>query len=99
MAGKQGQRLSQDDVAELSAYDERGVARSAKFDGVVFDNASGGGAFYRYATVEEERAGADAAKAAEEGRVAAEKLAARVDADVAKRAGADPAVAPPTPQG
>ncbi len=98
-ASKSGQRLTQDEVAEMTAYREKGAAAPAKFDGVVFDNASGGDMHYRYATADEERTAADATKAAEEGRLAAEKLAARVDAEVAKRAGADVAVAPPMTQG
>lgn len=100
MAGKAGQRLTQDEVAEVYAYDAKGVARPAKYDGVVFDSASGGGAFYRYATAEEDKAAAESAKAAQAAREADDKLAAKVDAEIAKRAAADGgAVVPPMPQG
>ncbi len=99
MASKAGQRLNADEVAEYTAYLDRSAAPPAKYDGVVFDNASGGEMHYRFATAEEERAATDAAKAAEAARADAEKLAAKVDAEIAKRQGADIAVAPPMPQG
>jgi len=101
MAGKNaGQRLSQDEVAEYLAYRNREAAPPAKYDGVVFDNATPGSeAFYRFATPEEERAGQEAAKAEAEARASAEKMNAKIDAELAKRgASAEPAV-PAQPAG
>ena len=61
-------------------------------------DASGGGAVYRWPTAQEEKSAQEASKAVADAAAAEEKLAAKVDAEIAKRAAADPVV-PPKPEG
>ena len=95
MASKAGQRLTAAEVAEMQSYTNQGIAAPAKYDGVVFDNASGGEMHYRYATAEEEKAGQETAKREADALAADAAARERALADAAKRD--EPAV-PAKPQ-
>lgn len=91
---KHGQRLSRQEVEEIEAFREQGRALPDKYDRVVFDNATGADAFYRWMTADEERA-ADAYA----DRLASEQAAYRKRLEDARRfapAGPLPPV-PPVP--
>lgn len=85
MAGSEGQWLSREDVDELEARRERGVALPAKFDDVVFDNTRGGniGAGYRYKTAGEKKIEDEQAKVAEEATNRRAQLLEKVDKEAA----------------
>lgn len=78
MANKAGQRLNAEEVREVEAYREAGIALPEKYDRIVFDNASGVDAFYRYQTAEEEKTGQARTKAAADEVAARETLMAKV---------------------
>jgi hypothetical protein len=68
-----GKVLSNDEVAQMLAYDEVGVARPEAYDGVVFDATGISGAVYRCKTTDEATAGDETAKAAADASAARAK--------------------------
>lgn len=62
--GKAGDTLSQDEVAEMLAYDNAGIVRPDEYNDVVFDATKPTGSVYRVKTAEEKR-DAEAAHAAD----------------------------------
>jgi hypothetical protein len=83
MASRAGEWLSTEEVEELEAYRERGVAPPAKFDDVVLDNTHGGnvGAGYRFKTAGEKKAEEETAKAAAATADRRVRLLAKIDAE------------------
>jgi DNA-directed RNA polymerase subunit L len=64
MAGKAGQRLSEEEVREFAAYHNAHLPQPEKFDGVVVENTTAQGPVYRYQTDEEAKANKAASEAA-----------------------------------
>jgi hypothetical protein len=83
-----GKVLSNDEVAQMLAYDEVGVARPSEYDNVVFDATGISGAVYRCKTTDEVKAGDEAAKAAREASDARAKRLETAEEYKVKQAGA-----------
>jgi hypothetical protein len=91
-----GTWLTPEQVAQLEAYSEQGLARPAEFDDVVFDNTRPQGGGYRWRTEGEKKAADEDSKASAESQAAYHKAreAARVEA-----ATRPPVMAPVTDEG
>jgi hypothetical protein len=93
---KYGERFSDEDIKEFSAYHAAGLTPPAKFDDMVQDNTDPRGPVYRHATEQEQREAKEAADAAEKAAEESKRLDEKVRAEATKRA-ADLGVAPPPP--
>lgn len=96
MAGKEGQQLSDADVAEFASYHNAGLAVPDKFADVVQESTGPQGTVYRYATAEEKRTAKEQAEALQAATEQHERFLARARAEAIK-AGQPADVIPPKP--
>lgn len=93
MAGKPGERLTDEEVREYAAYHNRQITPPAKFDTVIDESTAASGPVLRYATTEEVKAAEDATAAT----LAAAEEEAALDEQIRKEATKRGVEIPPVP--